>query len=147
MKRWIIAVSLALTAIAPMVYLGYNYGFRNEPEVQVHENNYTIKFQVKNTTLEPGAEIEVQACVVEDGYMFSLNLAGDQWIEGHLPVAAKEEAKKVVTSWLQKASSPPPTVLLKRNVGPYWIVDFYVTIDGSRKSVVAMLGEKGMLLN
>lgn len=148
MKLWIIAIGLAIVAIAPVAYLVYHYRFSSAPAPHVVADNSIIEFRVqKSTVLEPGAEIEVLACRVKDGYMFSLHLAGDQWIEAHLPVATSEEAKKVVTNWLQKASPPPPTVVLKRNVGSYWIVDFHVTVDGTRRSAVGMLGEKGLLLN
>jgi hypothetical protein len=148
MKLWMIAIGLALVAIAPVAYLVYHFRFGGDSVAQHTVDTSIIDFRVqKNTTLEPGNEIEVLECKVQDGYMFSLHLAGDQWIEAHLPVATKEEAKKIVTNWLQKASPPPPTVVLKRNVGSYWIVDFHITIDGSRRSAVGMLGEKGLLLN
>lgn len=147
MKNWIAAAIMVLAcfAIAPMVFLAYNFGFKGQ---YVEQGAGVIQFvSQKDVMLEPGAEIEVMACRIRDGYIYDLYLAGDQWIEGHLPMATKEEATKVVNHWLQKATPPAPTVVLKRNVGEYWIIDLHVTVDGIRRSAVEMLREKELLLN
>jgi hypothetical protein len=145
MKRWSIAIICAILAIAPVGYLAYHFGFSQSA---ITDNLELIEFQVeKNTKLEPGSEIEVKACKVIDGYMYGLYLEGNQRIEAHLYVATKDEATEVVSEWLRKAGSPPPTVLLKRQVGNYWIIDLFVTVDGARVSVVSMLKDKELILN
>jgi hypothetical protein len=146
MKKWAIAVGLALLAIAPMAFLAYHYGFSDQQNSS-NDNMAVIEFVAnKNTILEPGSEIEVKACKVIDGYKYELHLEGNQWIEAHLAVATKYEATKVVAEWLRKAGPPAPTVVLKRHIDGYWIVDLHATVDNARVNVVDMLKAKELLL-
>ena len=146
MKKWAIAVGLALLAIAPMGFLAYHFGLSDQQGGPT-KNMAVIEFQVKkNTKLEPGSEIEVKACEVLDGYKYGLYLEGDQLIEAHLAVATKSEATEVVVEWLRKAGPPAPTVVLKRQVGDYWIVDLHATVNNARVNVVDMLKAKELLL-
>jgi hypothetical protein len=144
MKKWIVAIVLAVIAIAPMFYLAYYFGGLDKGP---SDSPTMIEFQSRNTKLETGAEIEVIACRVADGYRYQLFLAGDQWIEAHLAVAAKEGAVEFVVETLKETTVPPPTVLLKRKVGDFWIVDFNLTVNERRVTMTGLLGEKDLLLH
>lgn len=159
MRTWILAFVLGIVAIAPIFYLVYHsYVDFKEPKtesIDVVENkpsndgdllNPLIEFKHKNTKLEKGVTIDVIACKIVDGYKFLLYLDGDQWIEGHLPVATKDEAVTFVSDLLNTETSVP-TVTLLREVEDYWIVDFNLIHDNQRVSVVSLLKSKGLLLN
>jgi len=147
MRSWIVALVLALVAIAPIYYITYHLrGGSTNPEPS---SIATVQFQQRPRTvkLEEGANLNVLSCKVVDGYKFGLHLEGDKWIAGHLPVATKEEAIPLVIEWLNKAEPPTPTVTLLRKVGDYWIVDFHLTVNGERVSMVSLLRSKHLLLN
>lgn len=147
MRSWIIAFVLGSIAIAPILFVVYDKSplSQKAPDIPALA---TVEFKQKPKSyeLEAGAEFEVRACKVIDGYRFGLFLEGDNWIEAHLPYATKEEASTSVVEWLNKAEPPPPTVVLRRNAGDHWIVDLYLTVDGQRRSVVDLLEEKDLLL-
>lgn len=144
MKGWLLAIFLGVIAIAPVFLVAYYYR-----SVRVQEGKVpSIEFQPErfDKKLEEGAEIEVRACKVLDGYRFQMYLEGGNWIEAHLPVATKQEAAQFVIDLLSKATPPAPTVKLKRKLNGCWIVDFHLTVDGKRSNLVDVLKAKGLLL-
>lgn len=145
MKSWILAVFLSLVAIAPIFYAIYYT--RTSPSMNPPVLT-TVQFPgpKPNAELEAGAIFEVRACKVIDGYRFGMFLEGNRWIEAHLQVAVKDEAAPVVIEWLNKTTSPPPTVKLLRRAGNHWIVEFHLTKDEKRENVLTLLREKGLLL-
>ena len=147
MKSWILAAILAVVAIAPIFYLVYN--MKLAPETRRSPEAVTVvEFDrvIKNYALEPGAVFDVLACKVVDGYKFGLYLEGEKWIEAHLAVATSEEAIPFVIELLNNAELPPPSVTLLRQVGDYWIVEFELTQNGKRVSLVDVLRSKELLL-
>jgi hypothetical protein len=148
MKVWFLAILLALIALAPVFLLTY-YNIRQTPPDQVQQQPIaSIQFEVDKPPqqLEVGASFNVLACKVIDGYRFEMYLDGGKWIEAHLPVATKDGAVPVVVEWLNKTTSLPPTVTLRRQVGNYWIVDFQLNVDGKRVNLIDCLKAKGLLL-
>lgn len=142
------ATLLAMIAVAPIFYLLYSFYNRTTvgPVADV------IQFEPINpvTVLEAGAVLSVRACSVFDGYKFSLYISGGKQINAHLPIATKEEAYPVVVDLLKKSGGTPrtstPSVTLLRNVGDYWIVDFYFTMDGNRVRLLDVLQDEDLLL-
>jgi len=149
MKTWILAIVLAAVAIAPILYLAYH---NMDPSGIVVERKPTvalIEFQPQRPeTLEVGGTYMVLACEVVDGYRFSLNLDGFNWIDAQLPVAAKEEATSYVVDLLNSAEAPPPSVTLLRQLDDdQWIVNIAITKEGQRRSLVDLLRAKELLLD
>ena len=146
MKSWTIALVLAFVAIAPIFYIVYHYG---DVKPQEPSSIATVEFQTRPQVLklETGVTLDVLACKVVDGYKFGLYVEGNKWITAHLSVATKEEAIPLVIDWLNATEPPPPTVTLLRKVGDYWIVDFHITHEGQRVSMVNLLRSKGLLLD
>lgn len=146
MKSWLLAAVIgfisAAVAIAPFFVFLYK-GNNSKPEKAVA----AIQFEPERMErkFEAGSEFTVRAIKVIDGYRFELYLEGNQWIEAHLPVAAKEEATAVVIDWFNKANPPAPTVILRRQVNSFWVVDLYLTVNGNRATVTEMLKAKGLL--
>lgn len=144
MRAWFLAVVLGVIAIAPVLLVGYYYRGVGPSEKPIA----SVRFEDENPhkKMEPGAEFEVRACKVIDGFRFEMYLEGGKWIEAHLPVATKDEASQVVVEWLNKTTPPSPTVTLRRQVGNVWIVDFHLQVDGKRSSILDLLRAKGLLL-
>jgi hypothetical protein len=88
------------------------------------------------SSLKSGGKYDVKACKVLDGHIFHMCLEGDEWIEAHLKVSAKDEARAVVVGWLNKATPPSPSVTLLRQTDSHWIVEFELTVEGKRESMV-----------
>lgn len=147
MKSWIIALVLAVVAIAPIFYIVYHYVDATTPSGE--SSIATVEFQPRPQVgkLEPGVTLDVLSCKVIDGYKFLLCVEGNKWITANLPVATKEEAIPLVVDWLYAVEPPPPTVTLLRKVGDYWIVDFHLTHEGQRVSMVNLLRSNGLLLD
>lgn len=155
MKRVIFIVALAIFAVAPVFYIAYNAKYsgvenskpileaKPEPEVKSFPE---IQFQKVSQELKPGAQLNVLACKVIDGYRFGLILEGDNLIEAHLPVATKESATTTVVEWLNEVNSVPPIVTLIRKVDNYWIVRLVLIKNGSKIDMVDALQSKGLLL-
>lgn len=146
MKSWIIALVLAVVAIAPIFYIVYYY---DGTKPQEPSSIATVEFQTRPQVLklETGVTLDVLSCKVVDGYKYILHLEGNKWITAHLSVATKEEAIPLVIDLLNTTEPPPPTVTLLRNVGDYWIVDFHITHEGERVSMVNLLRSKALLLD
>lgn len=155
MKTWLLAIVLGLLAVCPLFAMVY-YVTRQDrvppPVVQApaDENTQGVLSFDEPFELNVDAEYEVLAAKVEDGYIFQLYLKdgtthGNR-VEAHLPVATKEGAKEVVTEWLKNTTSPPPTVILRRKVRGYWIVEFVLTVDNRRVSLVHLLKGRNLLL-
>lgn len=142
-RVWVLALLAALIAFSPLFYAAYNYNSAT-PETGVVS---TVQFAPpRPTTLQVGTRYNVLAANVMDGYKFGLFLEGDMWIEAQLAVATHETATLKVVEWL-KAPAPQPTVVLRRKVGNYWIVDFEISKDGKRSNLVELLGAEELLLN
>lgn len=142
MKSRILAVLLVVIAIAPAIILGYYY---QSTHVAMSDNPIASMEFSHTQTLETGSEFDVKACKVLDGFRYDMYLEGGKWIEAHLAVATKDEANVIVVELLN-ATTSPPTVRLLKQVGNYWIVDFYLTVDGKRANMVDVLQEKQLLL-
>lgn len=150
MKTWIVAILLAIVVLSPSLYLVYYSKHTTETQyVHPTENEFigTVQFTKPNVVrnLEVGAEFEIQACRVMDGYRFQVVLEGNKTIEAHLTSAVKDDAGSVVIDILNKARFP--TVILRRQVGDFWIVDFNLTWDGRRTTIIELLKAKGLLFS
>lgn len=140
---------LAATALAPLVYIVYNnsVGPGPVPELNMAQPIASIEFSTTQPKeLAEGSELEVKACRVIDGYRFVMTLEGDNAITAHLANATTEAATGSVVEILNESASKPPSVVLLRRVGDYWIVDFLITVDGERSSLTDILSAKGLLL-
>lgn len=142
----IAAVLLAVLCTIPLLWVGYKY---SQPVVEERPSIASVEFPIerKQITMQPGAQFQMRGCNVIDGYRFEMSLDNGQTIEAHLPVATKAEAIPIVVDCLKKASSPPPVVKLLRNTGTFWIVDFELTVDNNRSSIIEMLRSRDLLLN
>lgn len=129
---------LGVIAIAPVCLMTYHYSTMApvvRPTVQ------------RETNLKMGSKYDVKACKVLDGDRFELFLEGDEWIEARLKVAAKDEARAVVVGWLNKTTPPSPSVTLLRCYSDnQWLVEFELTVDGKRESMIDLLRAAGLLL-
>lgn len=147
---WFLVVQLIVVALVPTFFLAYNT--HREPVVieqpRVVEQPFaSVQFETEQKkTLEPGSEFNVKACKVLDGYRFEMYLESNKWIIAHLAQATNDEAAPVVTDLLNKTTHPMPMVKLVRQVGEYWIVEFYLTVDGKQSNLVDVLREKGLIL-
>ena len=143
MRTWLLAFVLVVMAIAPVAFLVYNY---QKNTVLTERPIANIQFEPEIASkMEVGARHEVRACKVLDGYRYELFLENGKWIEGHLTVAAKDEASVFVVELLNRAAPPSPSVTLLRQVGNYWIVEFQLTVDNHRANMTDLLKAKGLL--
>ncbi len=155
-KVWSLALILGVIAIAPVFALAYYLSDFTQPvpvvpvapqEVPSEPIVADFEFESEKEKLfQPGAEFSVRSCKVVDGYRFQLYLDGGSQITGHLTSATKDEATQVVVELLNNITTPRPTVILRRKSGDNWIVDFYISVDGKRASLVEMLRKKELLL-
>lgn len=147
-KVWVLALTLGVVALAPVLFVAYYYGAPTKiVQNQMSPPIADFKFETKTTeTLEPGAEFDVLACKVIDGYRYEMYLEGDKWIVAHLTQATKDEASPVVVELLNKTTPPSPKVILRRQVADYWIVDFHLSVDGTQSKMTDVLKAKGLLL-
>lgn len=97
--------------------------------------------------LKEGEKFSVLACHVLDGHHYELLLSNRKVISAQLRVASKEGAKDYVKSKLEQSVSPLPYVVLVRRSGDYWIVDFYLTLDGKYVNMLDLLEENDLLLH
>ena len=115
-----------------------------KPQIEsIADFDFKTKFSQQ---MESGAEFEVKACKVIDGYRFKMYIDGDKSLVAHLSQATKEEASRFVIEWLNQMGYPPPTIVLRRETTDFWIVDFYVTLDNKRYNLLDLLKANGLLL-
>ena len=103
---------------------------------------YTIEKNI--LSMEPGAEFKVSQCHVIDGYKFKMLLENGEWIIAHIPNATKADATQSVVDILK--NSEIPSVVLRRKLSGYWIVDFHLTIQGKHTTLRNQLREIDSLL-
>ena len=137
-----LAIVLAIVAIAPFGYLAYQRLSQPVPE----QNLPAIEFIKSGNDLSVGSTLEVKSCRIIDGYRFLLLLENNKWIEGHLPLATKDEATAVVIEWLQNTTFPIPTIKLLRKPDNFWIVDLHLMKSGKREKLTDLLKAKNLLL-
>jgi len=148
MKQAILyGVLLLGIAIAPAVYFYYNYQ-SNEPSC-IHSQQppgiVTVQYsspKVKDVIV--GEEFSLLAVRIMDGHIFQVQLENGQWIEARLTTATKDEATPAVIEALKTASSP--TVILRRRIGSYWVVDFNLTLAARRTTLLEWLREQKLTL-
>lgn len=135
-KVWVLALALGIVALAPVLLFSYYYHGRSvsrsqDPLIPIGLQEFRFK---DNTSKEmkPGTELEIRICKVIDGYRFNLCLENGKCIAGHLSQAAKEEAFLVVKDLMEKTTPPSPTIILRRQVSDFWIVDLYLNVEGQR---------------
>lgn len=138
---WLFAVLLAIVALAPVGLYFYNYWTRPGPETSYVTVQYSVP---KAKSVAVGEELNVMACRIVDGHIFYLLLENNEWIEAHLTVATKDEATPPVTEALKTAGTP--SVLLRRKFGNYWMVDFHLTVQGKRMTLLDWLRERELTL-
>ncbi len=146
-KLWMYTVLLGIVTLSPLGLFLYFNDPINKPISDVNRPVATIRSE--NKILKPlkvDDEFEVKACKVIDGYRFEMYLEGDNWISAHLATATKESATLAVTEIMNKTNSISPSVILKRQIGDHWIVDFYLSVDGKKTNMVDVLRAKGLLL-
>jgi len=138
-KNWLIMLFLIVVGSVPAAYW---YFFKRESTV---DNFPVIRFVSEEPKqMVPMAEFRVFACKVLDGGVFVVTLENQQTIEVRLKMIAKQEAYQEVAEVLKSAGSP--TVVLLRKIGDYWVVDFNLTLQGKRTTMIEWLSSKGLLL-
>lgn len=136
-----LVAGVLVAAIAPMAVLLYHNGSHTEQTIA------SVRFEAETPDrMEVGQTFAVKACRVIDGYRFEVCLENGKWFETHLALAAKEEAAAVVVGWLNSATPPAPTITLLRPVGPVWVVDFRLCLQGKSCSMADMLRANGLAL-
>lgn len=111
----------------------------------VVDNFPVIQFvSEKPKEMVAGAEFKVLACKVLDGGVFVVTLENRQTVEVRLKSIAKQDAYPQVVEMLKTVNSP--SVVLLRKIGDYWIVDFNLTFQGKRTTIVEWLNTTGLLL-
>ena len=143
MKTWIWGIVLGIVAIAPLTYFAYAYIHFEEKGTS--RGTVVIDFMSEeHKAMEPSSEFRIRSCHVVDGYKFAILLENGEWIDAHLAVATKSEASQVVVDLLKK--SHVPTIILRRKVDDYWIVNFHLTLDGKEVILRNLLKERGLIL-
>jgi hypothetical protein len=148
MKQVLIyGVLLLGIAIAPAVYFYYNCYQCNEPSCipQQQPGIVTVQYsspKVKDMVI--GEEFGLMAVRIMDGHIFQVQLENGHWVEARLTTATKDEATPAVIEALKTATSP--SVILRRRIGHYWVVDFNLTLDAKRTTLLEWLREKKLTL-
>lgn len=140
-KLWLV-ILVALVAIAPVLYFWYNsvsttnQFANNLPEVRWNAGGPKL--------MNVGEEMKVGALQIVDGHIFYALLEDNQWHELRLTHATKNEAITFVIDFFKTAEQP--TVILRRNLGDVWYVDFNVTSNGQKTTLLDWLAEKKLTL-
>lgn len=156
MIKWILAVVCGVAAVVPVAYLAYKY-----TEVRAHivqEDNTPVLDQKPSfeavidyisydptKPMQVGSEFLVKSCHVVDGFRYAMLLENDEWIETRLTVVTKGDATAKVIEIL-RASTTPPTVVLKRKIDDYWVVDVRLTVDQKDVMLSTLLKERNLVL-
>lgn len=146
MRNWILAAVIACAVLAPVAYWLYS---RADVKVQSEsEDIAVIEFEPRNpvVVLEPGMELRVKCAKVLDGYIYDLCLENNEWIRTQLTTATKDEATDFVIQVLRGKAPVSPSIVLRRKVGDYWIVDLFLTIEGRKIDIRNLLREKSLSL-
>jgi hypothetical protein len=132
----------AVLALAPLGLLVYNLnpGRKNQEPAYV-----TVEFASSQPKeMAPGVEFGVLSCKIIDGHVFKILLENQQWIEGRLRTATKDEATAAVVDVVRASNAPSVTLL--RNFNGYWVVEFHLTVGGKRTTLHEWLQEKKLTL-
>ncbi len=148
--KFLSAVLLGIIVVLPIGYLLLMEQPRPVVEViappRIERNVVEIQYVTSEVKpLEVGSQFMVKSCKVVDGFRFLILLENDTWIETSLAVITKEEATEKVAEFL-KAATTPPTVLLKRKIDNYWVVDFEFLRGTEQVNLVDLLLEKDLVL-
>jgi len=139
---YIMIVLLALVPLGVLVYT-QNMPAPRQLVPPVATIDYSKPIDAK---MESGAEFQVKAVRVKDGFRYDLLLENDEWIEAHLARATKEEATPFVVELMKEATNP--SVILHRKIDNFWIVDMILEhkdfASEARFSLGKLLGEKGL---
>lgn len=140
-KGVLYAVLLSAIAIAPILYFYYNYSYRPF----TGDCAVTVQYNIpKPKDMVVGEEFGVMACRILDGHVFQVQLENGCWIEARLTHATREEATPAVIEALKIATSP--SVILRRRCGRYWVVDFNLTLEARRTTLLEWLREQNLTL-
>lgn len=154
MIKWFIAFALAIVAVGPLAYFSYKYlevqHQQTVPPAEIvgmqspYEAIIDYIPNVQDKPMEPDSEFLAKCCQVVDGFRFSILLENDQWIEARLNVVTTTNATEKVIEILKM--SPPPTVVLKRKIDGYWVVDIRLTVNREQVMISTMLRERKLVL-
>lgn len=143
MKKTALAIVLGIMAVAPVAY--FTYVYTNFEEKGIIQGVAIVDYMSREyKAMEPGSEFRIRSCHIVDGYKFAILLENGEWIHAHLTVATKPEATQVVIDTLKK--SHVPTVILRRKLDDYWIVNFHLTLDGKDIMLRNLLEERELIL-
>lgn len=146
-------IAIFLVSVAPALYFFYvsRKELAQPPQTQSAQSTpaeyVTIQYSSpKAKDVAVGEEFGLLTCRVIDGCIFMVQLDNGQWIEGRLVTATKDEATAAVIEALKPPAAP--RVLLKRKIGTgrEWVVDFSLTIDGKKTTLMEWLKEKKLTL-
>lgn len=137
---WIV-VLVVLTALVPASVFLYDYVTVGNAASAYETIEYVSD---KPKEMVVGSELLVKACKVIDGHIFVIKLENGQVIDGRLKVVTKDEATPEVVKVLKAAGSP--SVVLRRKIGSYWVVDFNLTTEAKRITLVEWLEGKRLTL-
>lgn len=138
---WLVAV-MGLITLVPIGYFLYNY---HEASKVASSPYATFEYvSQKPKEMVPGSEFMVASCQIVDGHIFLMRLDNKEVIEARLTTVTKEEATPVVVEALKSAISP--SVVLRRKIGSYWVVDFNLTTETKRVNLVEWLEGKKLTL-
>jgi len=145
MNKWPLAILLALIMVLPLGALAYYFTVNHQMVEQGPQSIAVIDYMTQEEKLmEPGTEFKVVQCHVVDGYKFGVLLDNGKWIIAHLSVATKAEATEEVVDLLKKSQAP--TIILRRELNDYWIVDFHLTVEGKEIMLRSLLEEQNLAL-
>lgn len=139
-KVFYTVLTIAVMGLPVMAY----FLFKNK-ELITGKEYTTIQFiDDKPREMVPGSQFSVLSCKVYDGMSLNVTLDTRQSIDIKLKSFTKEEAGSEIVNVLKTAGSP--TVILRRKIDNYWIVDFNLTIDGKKTTLLEWLSSKNLLL-
>lgn len=130
---------IGIIALVPMLVLVYKLK-------QPAPSNYPmVQYNAPGPkSMSVGEELKVGSIEILDGHVFYALLENSEWHELRLSHVTKDEATTPVLELLQKATQP--SVVLRRKVGNTWYVDFNLTLEGKRITLLEWLAEKKLTL-
>jgi hypothetical protein len=140
-KKFWAVIFVAFVAIAPILYFWYSYS----TTTRTASNLPMVRWNAAGPKpMEIGEEFKVGAIQILDGHIFYAVLENNEWHELRLTHATKDEATIQIVELLQGAEQP--SVILRRKLGNVWYVDFNLTYQGKRTSLLEWLVEKKLTL-
>jgi hypothetical protein len=141
-NAWIYLLFTLIIGLSPVYYVWQSIEPAGIEDQQAY--GYVEFVHLEHKQVKVGEEFNIKACKIVDGYIFEVLLDNDLWIEAHLTTATKDDAAPLVAELVRMSTFP--SVVLKRKVGDFWIVDFNLTVAEKRINMMEWLKLKGFAL-